>query len=241
MKRICIFFLGDIAAIFTFFLFMPACSEDLKTVGSNAVYNEIDSDTESQHSDSELVSQCEMNEDYRAILAQKINLKESCYFSEKKFISCVTDEIDCDAAIGYARDPETNECYMFPDLCFPGGWIEDSSCSLTSVLPCSYEQDSDFALDTDSILCVDEPSMDDCRAAFSCNLIIGRKADVTNNCYSKEELYLGCRSGEIDCDAAIGYARDPETNECYMFPDLCLPAGWIATEDCITSSIDFCK
>jgi hypothetical protein len=69
------------------------------------------------------------------------------------------------------------------------------------------------------------------------------KADFEQSCYGPEKILIACVMNRF-CEDAEGHALDPETNECYRFPSLCMPDGWTVVSsdnaNCVQSG-DVCS
>jgi hypothetical protein len=105
--------------------------------------------------------------------------------------------------------------------------------------------DSETGQGTDSSdSCAEATTIEACISTEGCLAIGGMKADLEQSCYGPEEILIACVKSERLCEDAEGHALDPETNECYRFPNLCMPDGWTVVssdnENCVQSG-DVCS
>lgn len=78
----------------------------------------------------------------------------------------------------------------------------------------------------------------DCAHRDDCAVIDGRYVDViTSDTAGAAECVqlgdrkdLGCQDADLGCDDVETWAADPADAHCYLFPDSCIPAGFVACE-----------
>ena len=71
------------------------------------------------------IEECRATEGCRPIEGRSIDPARECVFREYAFLVC-RRRADCEEvmdALGSALNPETCECYLFDDWCFPPGWV----------------------------------------------------------------------------------------------------------------------
>ena len=78
----------------------------------------------------------------------------------------------------------------------------------------------------------------DCAHRDDCAVIDGRYVVViTSDTAGAAECVqlgdrkdLGCQDADLGCDDVETWAADPADAHCYLFPDSCIPAGFVACE-----------
>lgn len=130
---------------------------------------------------------------------------------------------------GYVRDGMyIGEVVHFETGCSDDDGFPDTLCNVRCV-----KTEAESSTDSEhSKACADATTKESCEVMTGCRALLGNRIDKTQNCISTASTFLECMSDSVDCDTALGYARDPETYECYQFPSLCFPTGWIESGDC---------
>lgn len=81
-------------------------------------------------------------------------------------------------------------------------------------------------------------SPSECGHRDDCAVIDGRYVDVITSdtagaaeCVQLgDRMDLGCQDAATGCDDVETWAADPTDAHCYLFPDSCVPAGFVACE-----------
>ena len=147
------------------------------------------------------------------ILGRPIDANNNCFdYAQLRFAACVPkNPAGCDAAVGYARDPE-GLLWEFGSLCIPPHW--------TYLADFSDPPPWCAASDVCSTLSEDECESDSCMSIF------GRPLDANNNCFHYSQLrFVACVPNPGGCDEGIDYARDPD-GVLWEFGSTCIPPNW---------------
>ena len=97
----------------------------------------------------------------------------------------------------------------------------------------SWDSDSADTVDSDSFFHAEpesynfDMSEDECDAAEGCRPMFAQPYDSEGKCFSLVDAYICCVCGDGgSCLLSLHVSDDPETGNCYLFGDSCIPPQW---------------
>ena len=126
---------------------------------------------------------------------------------------CMSSDLGCGGAETCAVQVATGTKLVFPSTCLPAGWeaLGEEACCEDAPLTC---EELDEAM---------------CANANGCVAVKGAPAaGVCGGDYSEwMSVHAGCMSVGMGCDDVETCAQHPATGARLVFPDSCIPAGWV--------------